>query len=251
MSDKGLLLGQVAVVTGGGGGIGAGICHRLANAGASVVVTYNSQPQKADALLAELTGETHLSVQTQVTDAESIASLVSTVRSQYGRLDILVNNAGMTRYVPHEDLDDLDDALIDQIFQVNWRGAFACVRGFRELLAAGDGGLVVNISSTASLLAMGSNIAYCASKAAINSMTVSLARALAPEIRVVAVAPGLVDGEYAQSLDAAWRQAQIDATPLQRLASPDDVGAAILAVATLLPRSTGCVIPVEGGRLIM
>ena len=107
---------------------------------------------------------------------------------------MLVNNAGVTRPVPHDDLDALDDELIDHIFQVNWRGAFATVRALRPLLAAGAGGVVVNISSVAGQTGLGSNIAYCASKAAMDSMTRSLARALAPQIRVVSVAPGWVEG---------------------------------------------------------
>jgi len=172
------------------------------------------------------------------------------VADRYGALDLLVNNAGMTRFVPHDDLDALDDELIDQIFRVNWRGAFACVRACKELLLHGAGGLVINITSTAGISGIGSNVAYCASKAALDSMTRSLARALAPQIRVVSIAPGLVDGEYARSFDPAWRQAQIDATPSGRLSQPDDVARAVLAVATLLPQTTGSTLRVEGGRLL-
>ncbi len=117
-------------------------------------------------------------------------------------------------------------------------------------MADGDG-LVINMSSIAGLIAYGSNIAYCASKAALDNMTVSLARALAPQIRVVAIAPGLVDGDYARSFDPAWRQAQIDMTPLLRLTQPDDVAKAVIAVATLLTHTTGAVIPVDGGRIIV
>ena len=110
------------------------------------------------------------------------------------RLDLMVNNAGITRSVPHSDLDALDDALIDDIFRVNVRGAIATVRAMRPLLAAEGGGLVVNISSVAGRTALGSNIAYCASKAALDNVTMSLARALAPQIRVVSVSPGWVEG---------------------------------------------------------
>ena len=183
-----------------------------------------------------------------VGDSRSARTLAEEVKERYGRLDLLVNNAGVTRYVAHDDLDGLDDDLIDQIFRVNWRGAFACIRAFKDLLMDGDGGLVVNISSVAGTTGEGSNVAYCASKAALDSMTRSLARALAPQIRVVSVAPGLVEGDYAQKLDPAWRQAQIERTPLHRLAEAEDVANAVLALATLLPFTTGDIIHVDGGR---
>jgi 3-oxoacyl-[acyl-carrier protein] reductase len=106
----------------------------------------------------------------------------------------------------------------------------------------------VNISSIAAVTAMGSNIAYCASKAALDSMTRSLARALAPAIRVVSVSPGLVDTEFVRGLDQSWRDEQAKRTPLGRLATPEEVAAAVLAVATTLKYSNGCIIAVDGGR---
>ena len=165
-----------------------------------------------------------------------------------GRLDVLVNNAAKSKVIRHHDLDALDDDFFDSVLQTNVRGAFATVRAFRRLLAADGGGLVVNISSLAARSANGSNIAYSASKAAMDNMTLSLARALAPEIRVVSVAPGLVDTEFTRGWDPAVRQRNIDHTPLGRLATPEDVGQAVVAVATDLTFVTGIVIPVDGGR---
>ncbi len=167
---------------------------------------------------------------------------------RYGKLDLLVNNAGITRFVPHDDLWGLDDALIDQIFRTNWRGAFACTRAFRDLLEVDGGGVVVNISSIAGVSGQGSNVAYCASKAALDSMTRSLARALAPDIRVLSVSPGLTEGRYTAQLSATWSQQQAEKTPLRRLAEADDVARAVLAAASYLTFSTGCIIPVDGGR---
>ena len=235
-------------MTGASGGIGSATARRLAEAGARVALTYHSNEEAAEALREELPGEGHLVVRLQVEHSESLTHLADTVRECFGTLDLLVNNAGMTRYVAHDDLDGLDDALIDQIFRVNWRGAFACVRALKDLLMDGEGGLVVNVSSIAGTTGEGSNVAYCASKAALDSMTRSLARALAPKLRVVSVAPGLVEGEYAQQLEPAWRQDQIERTPLHRLAEADDVANAVLALATLLPFTTGDIIHVDGGR---
>ncbi len=239
---------RIAVVTGGAGGIGTGVCQSLAQAGATVVITYHQSADRAIALADALPGTGHWVAQASVEESASLAALAEQVGERCGRVDILVNNAGVTRYVAHDDLDGLDDETIDRIFRVNWRGAFATVRAFRTLLEAGDGGLVINMSSIAGATGYGSNVAYCASKAALNMMTLSLARVLAPKIRVVALAPGLVDGDYARSFDPSWRQEQVDATPLKRLAEPGDVGAAAVAVAAYLPHTTGAIIPVDGGR---
>ena len=245
------LAGKVALITGGGGGIGSAICRRLAAAGAQVIVNYNSNGKKAQAVAATLTGENHAVIQASVTDSAALRQMAAQVRERYGTLDLLVNNAGITRPVPHADLDGLDDDWIDRILQTNVRGAFACVRAFKELLMAGEGGTVVNISSVAAVTGIGSNVAYCASKAAMDSMTRSLARALAPKIRVVSVAPGWVWGDYASRMEPAYIQEQINKTPLGRIAQPEDVAEAVLAVATSLAFSTGCIIPVDGGRPLL
>lgn len=242
------LRGQVAVVTGGGGGIGSAICRQLAAAGAQVVITYNSDQGKARAAANTLAGGNHLILRAPVDHAEAQAQLASAVAEKYGRLDILVNNAGVSKSVPHADLEGLDDDAIDQIFRVNWRGAFASIRALQPLLAAGAGGVAINISSIAGRTGLGSNVAYCASKAAMDSMTRSLARALAPQIRVVSVSPGWVEGEYALRMPPPLIQEQRDKTPLGRIASPEDVAAAVLVVATQLRFTTGAVIPVDGGR---
>lgn len=242
------LAGKVAVVTGGAGGIGASIVRTLAAAGCTVVVGYNASGATARALAADLPGQGHRAAPAPVTDSAALAALAADVDEEHGRLDILVNCAGITKFVAHADLDGLDDDLVDRILSVNVRGVIAATRAFRPLLARGGRGLVVNISSIAGTSAMGSNIAYCASKAAVDNLTKSLARALAPAVRVVSVAPGLVDTEFVKGLDEAWRNRQVELTPLARLADPDDVANAVLAVATLMPFTTGAIIPVDGGR---
>lgn len=242
------LTGQVAVVTGGGGGIGSVICKRLADAGVQVVLTYSRSREKTQAVADSLAGDNHLVMQCAVDDSEAQAALAQAVREKYGRLDILVNNAGITRPVPHDDLDMLDDDLIDEIFRINWRGAFASIRALKTLLMDGDGGVVINISSIAGRTGVGSNVAYCASKAAMDSMTRSLARALAPQIRIVSVSPGWVNGEYAQRMPPEILQEQADKTPLNRIAEAEDVAEAVYAVIAHLTFSTGDIIPVDGGR---
>lgn len=240
--------GKVAVVTGGGGGIGSAICRRLAEVGSQVVLTYSRSAEQAEATAASLAGAGHLAVCAPVDDSAALSELAELVATRYGRLHLLVNNAGVTQPVAHADLDALDDELIDRIFRVNWRGAFACVRALRPLLEADDGGVVVNISSVAGVTGLGSNVAYCASKAALDSMTRSLGRALAPKIRVVSVSPGWVWGEYAARMPQEVLAEQMARTPLHRFATPAEVADAVLAAATLLTMTTGSILAVDGGR---
>ncbi len=242
------LQGQAALVTGGGGGIGRAICRRLAAAGARIIITYSRDQGKARAAADALAGGDHLIIHAPVDDSEAQVRLAAAIAEKYGRLDILVNNAGISKAVPHADLAGLDDETIDQIFRVNWRGAFASIRALQPLLAEGAGGVVINITSIAGRTGVGSNVAYCASKAAMDSMTRSLARALAPRIRVLSVSPGWVNGEYAQRMPRALIAEQEDKTPLGRIAEADDVAEAVFAAVTHLRFSTGDIIPVDGGR---
>lgn len=241
-------LGRVALVTGAAGEIGSAVCRRLAAEGYRVIVTYRKSEGKARELLASLPGGGHRLGRADVTDSASLRHLAEEVGEAYGELELLVNNAGFTRYVAHSDLEGLGDELIDEIFRVNWRGAFAAVRAFAPLLRVGGAGVVVNISSVAGITGEGSNVAYCASKAALDALTRSLGRALAPRIRVVSVSPGLVQGAYMRRLEPGWSEMQAERTPLERLVTPDEVAAAVYAAAAHLTFSTGCVVPVDGGR---
>jgi len=238
-----------AVVTGASGGIGSAIARRLACDGFEVVVGYHSSAERAEQLVAELDGSGHSSRRIAVTEPASLDALAAALATEAGSVDVLVNCAGVTRPVAHDDLDGLDDGLITEIFGTNWLGPFAVIRALRKLLdAAPLGATVVNISSVAAITGQGSNVAYCASKAALDSMTRSLARALAPQIRVVSVSPGYVPGDYAARMPAGTLEAQTAQTPLGRLAAPDDVAAAVSAVVSDLACTTGAVIPVDGGR---
>ncbi|HEV3429765.1 MAG TPA: SDR family oxidoreductase [Paraburkholderia sp.] len=241
----------VAVVTGATGGLGEQICRTLAHAGCAVVAGYRSSADAAQTLAAQLDGEGHRALPASVTDSAALARLADDVATLYGRCDILVNCAGTTRFVAHADLDGMDDALIDDVLATNVRGPFAMVRALRPLLeksTLAGGAVVVNISSIAAQTAMGSNVIYCASKAALDNLTKSLGRALAPAIRVVSVSPGLVDTEFVKSMDDAWRDEQATRTPLGRLAQPEEIALAVLAAVRDLRFTTGCVLPVDGGR---
>ena len=246
--EKISLKDQVVVVTGAAGNIGSVICKDFAKAGGKVVLADILEPPKMQPILDGLEGKDHIFVQSYVDDSDSCQMLADKVKEKYGSLDLLVNCAGITTPVAHDDLEGMTDEWINRIFGVNWRGPFAMIRALKSLLEKEDGGTVVNISSIAGITGVGSNVAYCASKAALDSLTRSLGRALAPKIRVVSVAPGWVMGEYAKRFDADYLQTQIDSTPLKRLATPEDVAKAVLAVHTSLTFMTGSILPVDGGR---
>lgn len=235
---------RTALITGASGGIGSAIARRLAGDGMSVIVGYHSNEAAAQAVVDGLTGATHRTMQLSVLDGGSLSRMAGQITA----LDVLVNCAGVTAPVAHDDLDGLGDELIDQIFATNWRGPFATIRAVSHLLEASDDAVIVNISSVAGVTGQGSNVAYCASKAALDSMTRSLARALGPSIRVMSVSPGWVRGEYSDRMPAEALAVQENATPLRRLAVPEDVAAAVSAVVHDLPFSTGTAIAVDGGR---
>jgi 3-oxoacyl-[acyl-carrier protein] reductase len=243
---------KTVLITGGAGEIGSAICRKFAENGFDVIITYNSNSQKAKKVLQSLPKGNHSIFHAPTTNAQKVAELKAFVAEKYGKLDILVNNAGITTPVPHHDLDSLTDEWIDKIMQTNFRGGFAMVRAMKDLLmqSTEKTALIVNISSIAGIYGIGSNVAYCASKSAVDSMTRSLARALAPKIRVVSVSPGFVEGEYTKNFDPAFLKNQMDNTPLERFAMGEDVANAVFAVATQLTFSTGNIITVDGGRLL-
>ncbi len=239
--------GKTALVTGGSGGIGSGICRVIAQAGGNVVVVGHSSEKKIEAVVSSLPGNRHMGAQVSVEDSAGLTRLAKRIENQYSSLDLLVNNAAVTKLVPHGDLEGLDDELIDRIFRINLRGPFACVRAFQKLLEKDEGGVVVNITSEAAVTGKGSNIAYVASKAGLNTMTMTLARALAPKIRVFAVAPGFVDTGFV-TRDPSWTKTAAAQAILDKPLQPEDIGAAILSLATVFRQTTGCVIPVDGGK---
>lgn len=248
--------GQVAVIAGGAGAIGYASAQRLAAQGARIVLLGRASGDahaKAAALpappsAAHAAAGAHCAIEADLTDSAALARAAAEVRERYGRADILVNSGGFTQPVPHADLDALDDALIDAIFTANWRAPFAAIRAFAPLLRASGHGLVVNISSIAASTGIGSNVAYCAAKAGLDTMANSLGRALAPHIRVINVSPGVVDSHFVPGRDAAFNDKQAATTPLKRIGQPDDIAAAVESCATTLLFATGSVIRIDGGR---
>lgn len=244
--------GKVALVIGGAGGIGAATGRLLASSGARCVLTHRpGKAEGAQTILAGLDGGDHAALPVDVAETASIEVLRDRVSERFGRLDILVNAAGFTRPVAHGDLDGLTDELIDRMFAVNWRGQFAAIRAFAPMLKRAGDGLVVSVSSIAGATGGGSSIAYCAVKAGIDVMTKSLARVLAPEVRVLAVSPGVVETDFVPGRGPEQNARIAPGIPLKRVATADDVARTILACATHLTYATGAVIDIDGGRKLV
>lgn len=242
------LAGRVAVVTGGSSGIGAATARRLAAAGAAVVVGYNEGAERAAALAASLPGTGHLALRIPMEDSAAIRAAAAEVEARFGRCDALVNSAGTTRAVPHADLEALDDALIDRVLAVNVRGPFATIRAFAPLLARGGDAVIVNISSLAALTGSGSSVIYGASKAALDTMGMALARVLGPAIRVVSVSPSAVATDFVPGRTRETVEKQAAASPLRIVTEADDVALTVMAVITQLRLTTGTTILVDGGK---
>jgi len=248
MTVEGSLSGKVAVVTGASSGIGAASARLFAKAGARVVVGYNKGVERANAVVAELAGLGHAAMRLPLEDTAQINKAAAAVKRDFGRADILVNSAGFTRMVAHHDLDALDDDLIDAVLTANVRGPFATIRAFVPLLKATGDGVIVNISSGAAERGTGSSIIYGASKAALNTMSMALARVLGPEIRVVVVAPGMVHTDFVPGRTEEMMHKAAMSTPLKRAIEAEDVALAVLASVTHLTHTTGSIIGVDAGR---
>lgn len=241
------LRGRVALVTGSTRGIGKAIALYMAREGASVIMNSSRSPEEAKDVLRQLPGSGHCFIKADVRSRKAIMRMMAQIRKRYNRIDILVNNAGTTRFIEHGDLKKLTADIFDEIYQVHVRGSFLCTQAALDLLRKSSDPSIINIASIAATTAMGSNIAYCAMKAAVVNMTKSMARALAPDIRVNSISPGLT----ATGLIKRWHgytSEQLKRTPLGRLARPEDVADAAVALAASLKYVTGQDIIVDGGR---
>ena len=242
---------KVALVTGSATGVGRACALRFAELGYAVIVNYSKSEVEAieTAELVEARGVPVLVCKATVADDVQVTQMIAQTAATFGRLDVLVNNAGTTHFVAHTDLDALTDAVWDEIFQVNVKGAFYCIRAAMPLLKVAKGS-VVNVTSVAGLTGTGSSIPYAASKAALNCMTQSLARAFGPDVRVNAVAPGPILTRWLEGREGHI-QKFLEQAPLGRAATPDDIADTVIYLATRTSLTTGQVLVVDGGRTML
>lgn len=222
----------VAIVTGGGTGIGASVVRLLAGRGVRCVINYAHSRDEAEALAVEV-GNGSIAVRADIADDGECRALAEAARVAFGRCDFLVNNAGRTKFADHEDLDALAGEDFLDIYRLNVIAAFQMIRAAAPLLRASEVGAVVNVASVAGVFGVGSSVAYAASKGALITMTKSLARVLAPAIRVNAVAPGYVGTGWFEKRLGEQGFAKLNAriagaTPMAMAAGPDDIAGPIV-----------------------
>lgn len=234
---------QTAVITGINGSIAQATALRLAHRGARIIGIARQNQDQAQKFLDTL-GNNNLAVLADVTKNTEVAQATK----QIDHCDILVNCAGSSVFVPHAHTDLLTDELFDSMLTVNLRSVYTVIRNFLPLLKKSSQGLVVNVGSTAAH-AGGSNMAYAAAKAGVDSLTRNLSRAIAP-VRVISVSPGGIDNDFVKNRSQELLTHAVKTTPLARLATADDVAATIEAYATTIRFATGITVTVDGGRTI-
>ncbi|MFE1955619.1 MULTISPECIES: SDR family NAD(P)-dependent oxidoreductase [Streptomyces] len=242
---------RVAVITGSSSGIGAAMARRFAAEGLRVVVNSAGSEAAGRELAAQLPDAVY--VRGDVSDPADARRIVRTAIDTYGRLDVLVNNAGATRFIPLDDLDAVGADTWRDLLDVNVIGVWQMVTAAAPHLRASGAGAVVNVSSVSATRALGSSIPYAVSKAAVNHLTRLLASQLGPEVRVNAIAPGLIDTPWYAEAEEVWESSRdwITAnTPLRRVGTPEDVAEAALYLLDAA-YTTGDVLTVDGGRHIV
>ncbi|HCE07313.1 MAG TPA: oxidoreductase [Oxalobacteraceae bacterium] len=248
---------KVCVVTGSSSGIGAATAKLFAKNGWNVVINFSRDATPAQAVAQECRtlGAEVLIIKADISSDDDCRRMAAEVGSAWGRTDVLVNNAGATKFVALKDLDGLSADDFHTIYSVNVIGAYQMTRAFVPLLKKHPGSGVVNISSVASIMGLGSSIAYMASKGALNAMTVGLARALGPEIRVNAIAPGLVETPWLQNgLGPERYAASVEhyksRAALETVISPEDIADAAWWLGAGAAKTTGELLLVDAGLRI-
>ncbi|MEX2246432.1 MAG: SDR family oxidoreductase [Dehalococcoidia bacterium] len=246
--------GKTAIVTGSAVGVGRATAIDLGRRGANVVINYSRSEEDAKEAvrLVEAEGAQALLVRADVSKDDEVQAMVRQTVERFGGVQVLVNNAAMTHFVAMQDLDGMKAEYWDDIFAVNVKGAFFCARAAAKAMRESGGGAIVNVASIAGVRAVGSSIAYAASKAALINMTVALARVLGPEVRVNCVAPGFIETRWLKSglgeqvYEAAKAQ-QSRVAPLGRVCQPEDVSQLILSLIEGADMVTGQTVLIDGG----
>jgi NAD(P)-dependent dehydrogenase (short-subunit alcohol dehydrogenase family) len=240
---------KVALITGGGTGVGRAATLQLAERGFHVAINYSRSKDDADATAADARakGVRAIAVACDVADDGEVRPMVERCKAEFGRLDVVVNNAGTTHFVKHTELEEMTEEKWDRILAVNLKGPFFVSRAAIPLMRASGGGSIVNVASVAGVAGSGSSIAYAASKGGLITMTKSLAKAFAPDIRVNAVCPGVIISRWLEGHEEMV-EAALKITPLKRASTTDDIADVVTFLACDAGMMTGQALVVDGGR---
>ncbi|MFB6365204.1 SDR family NAD(P)-dependent oxidoreductase [Paenibacillus elgii] len=241
---------KVALVTGGGTGIGRAACFALAERGASVIVNYSRSAADAEATAQSIRdkGGQAVAIRADISQDREVRHMVDQANQQFGTVDVLVNNAGMTRHIPMEDLEAATDEVWDELYDVNVKGMFFCARAVAPFMKSNKQGAIVNIGSIAGITGLGSSLPYAVSKAAVHGLTKSLARALAPYIRVSCIVPGAVATRWWEGKEEQMKRLAPQLL-LQRISTPEDI-ARMICAALEQEAMTGQIITVDSGQTL-
>ncbi|MDQ2716887.1 MAG: SDR family NAD(P)-dependent oxidoreductase [Chloroflexota bacterium] len=244
------LQNKVALVTGGGTGIGRATCIALAARGATAAVNYSRSKTDANETVQTIkdAGGRAIAIQADVSQDGEVRAMVATIAQQFGTVDVLVNNASITRHIPLDDLEAVTEDVWDELYAVNVKGMFYCARAVAPLMKKKQQGAIVNVGSIAGLSGAGSSLPYAVSKAAVHGLTKSLARALAPEIRVCSVAPGAVATRWWAEREEIMERLSHNLL-LQRISTVDDIAKIICSVLEQ-EAMTGQIITVDSGQTL-
>ncbi|WP_412480573.1 SDR family NAD(P)-dependent oxidoreductase [Azonexus sp. IMCC34839] len=241
---------KIAIVTGGGTGIGRAVSLKLAREGCAVAVVYSQSAKQADETvgLIQAQGRDAFGIRADVSDRTAVSAMIDSVVARWGKLNYLVNNAAITRQLPFDELDLVTDEIWDELLSVNLKGTFNCCQAAAPILRQQRGSAIVNVGSIAGETGYGSSLPYAVSKAAVHGMTKSLARALAPEVRVNCIAPGAVDTRWWSGYEEKMRKLS-GALPLQRISTPEDIAESIYMLL-ISPSITGQILRAENGQTL-
>ncbi|MGY8656152.1 MAG: SDR family NAD(P)-dependent oxidoreductase [Verrucomicrobiia bacterium] len=248
--------GKAAVVTGASRGVGAATALALAKRGCSVLINYAQSDAAAAQVRDQVTalGVKAITFKGDVANDQVCRAMMQAAVDGLGRLDVLICNAGTTSFIPHPDLEAVTDEVWSRIMDVNVKAPFQCARAARAHIEESGGGEIVMTSSVAGFTGMGSSIPYCASKAAVINMTLSLARVMGPKIRVNSIAPGIIKGDWlkkglGENYESVVAEKEAEAV-LKAACAPEDVAEAILSLVTGSDMVTGQTLACDAGHMI-
>ncbi|WP_088832194.1 SDR family NAD(P)-dependent oxidoreductase [Paenibacillus tyrfis] len=244
------LQNKVALVTGGGTGIGRAACLALAERGAAVIVNYSRSAADAEATVQSIKdkGGQAVAIRADISQDREVRHMVDQAVRQIGTVDLLVNNAGITRHIPMDDLEAATDEVWDELYDVNVKGMFFCARAVAPFMKSNKQGAIVNVGSIAGITGLGSSLPYAVSKAAVHGLTKSLARALAPYIRVSCIVPGAVATRWWDGKEEQMNRLAPQLL-LQRISTPEDI-ARMICAALEQEAMTGQIITVDSGQTL-